>query len=74
MKHYIIDAEDGCPPQIKGRIVHFTSRKAMNIEGLGSETIDLLVNNQLLHDVADIYHLQKEENLLQLEKEWERNL
>ena len=65
--------EDGCPPQIKGRIVHFTSRKAMNIEGLGSETIDLLVNNQLLHDVADIYHLQKE-NLLQLERMGEKSV
>lgn len=65
--------EDGCPPQIKGRIVHFTSRKAMNIEGLGSETIDLLVNNQLLHDVADIYHLKKE-NLVQLERMGEKSV
>jgi DNA ligase (NAD+) len=47
-----------CPPQIKGRIEHFTSRKAMNIEGLGSETIDLLVSNGMLKDIADIYELQ----------------
>ncbi len=65
--------EEGCPPQIKGRIVHFTSRKAMNIEGLGSETIDLLVNEGLLHDVAAIYHLQKEK-LLQLERMGEKSV
>ena len=50
--------ENTCPPQIKGKIQHFVSRKAMNIEGLGVETINLLYDEGLLHDVADIYTLQ----------------
>lgn len=49
-----------CPPQIKGRIEHFISRKAMNIEGLGEETIDLLYNEGLIKNVADLYELKKE--------------
>ena len=49
--------EQGCPPQIKGKIVHFVSRRAMNIEGLGEETIDLLYAQGLLHNIADIYTL-----------------
>ncbi len=47
-----------CPPQIKGKIEHFVSRKAMNIDGLGEETIDLLYQQGLLHSIADIYDLQ----------------
>lgn len=47
-----------CPPQIKGRIEHFVSRKAMNIEGLGSETIDQLWQAGLIHDIADLYLLK----------------
>jgi DNA ligase (NAD+) len=50
--------DTGCPPQIKGRMEHFISRKAMNIDGLGSETIDLMFNQGLVHNVADIYALQ----------------
>lgn len=50
--------ESGCPPQIKGKMEHFVSRKAMNIDGLGSETIDLLYSQGLLHNIADIYVLQ----------------
>ena len=50
--------EAGCPPQIKGKIEHFVSRKAMNIDGLGGETIDLLYRQDLLHNIADIYDLQ----------------
>jgi DNA ligase (NAD+) len=50
-----------CPPQIKGRIEHFVSRKAMNIEGLGTETIDEMVSKNLIHNVADIYKLTKEQ-------------
>lgn len=46
-----------CPPQIKGKMEHFVSRKAMNIDGLGAETIQLLFNNGLLKNVADIYTL-----------------
>ncbi len=49
----------GCPPQIKGRIEHFISRKAMNLDGLGQETIDLLYGNNLVHDIADLYTLTK---------------
>ncbi|MDP2112563.1 MAG: NAD-dependent DNA ligase LigA, partial [Bacteroidota bacterium] len=52
--------EDGCPPQIKGKIEHFISRKAMNIDGLGAETIDLLYNEGLIRNIADLYDLQKE--------------
>ena len=50
--------EAGCPPQIKGKIEHFVSRKAMNIDGLGEETIDLLYQKELLHNIADIYDLK----------------
>lgn len=46
-----------CPPQIKGRIEHFVSRKAMNIDGLGPETIDLFYQAGLVSDIADIYSL-----------------
>ena len=53
--------EAGCPPQIKGKIEHFVSRKAMNIDGLGEETIDLFYQNGLLHNIADIYDLQLED-------------
>ena len=53
--------ESGCPPQIKGKIEHFVSRKAMDIEGLGEETIDLLYRQGLLHNIADIYDLRLEE-------------
>ena len=50
-----------CPPQIKGKIEHFVSRKAMNIDGLGSETIDLLYSQGLLKNIADIYELTIED-------------
>ena len=53
--------EDGCPPQIKGKMEHFISRRAMNIDGLGSETIDLLYNEGLAKNIADLYDLQKEQ-------------
>ena len=53
--------EAGCPPQIKGKIEHFVSRKAMNIDGLGEETIDLLYRQGLLHNIADIYDLKAED-------------
>ena len=46
-----------CPPQVKGRMEHFISRKAMNIDGLGAETIDLLYQKGLARDVADLYDL-----------------
>lgn len=51
----------GCPPQIIGRIQHFISRKAMDIEGLGGETVALLFNNGLVHNYADLYELTVEQ-------------
>lgn len=53
--------EDGCPPQIKGKMEHFISRKAMNIDGIGTETIDLLYNEGLIRNIADLYDLKKEQ-------------
>ena len=53
--------ESGCPPQIKGKIEHFVSRKAMNIDGLGEETIDLFYQKGLLKNIADIYDLKLED-------------
>ena len=47
-----------CPPQIKGKIEHFISRRAMNIDGLGPETIDLFYRIGLVKDAADLYHLK----------------
>ena len=51
----------GCPPQIIGRIQHYITRKAMDIEGLGGETVALLYNNQLLTNYADLYDLKKDQ-------------
>ncbi|NDW12933.1 NAD-dependent DNA ligase LigA [Bacteroides sp. 214] len=53
--------ETVCPPQIKGKIEHFISRKAMNIDGLGPETVDLFYRLQLIKDVADLYNLKMED-------------
>lgn len=53
--------EEGCPPQQKGKIEHFVARKAMNIDGLGEETIDLLYDKGLIRNIADIYSLRKED-------------
>ena len=53
----------GCPPQIIGRIQHYISRKAMDIEGLGSETVALLFNNGLVTNYADLYELRVEQIL-----------
>lgn len=50
-----------CPPQVKGRIAHFVSRKAMNIDGVGDETIDLLYKQGLIRDVTDLYRLRIED-------------
>jgi DNA ligase (NAD+) len=52
--------EDGCAPQIKGKMVHFVARKAMDINSMGEETIDLLWGNGLLKNVSDIYDLRYE--------------
>ena len=62
----------GCPPQIIGRIQHFISRKAMDIEGLGGETVALLVNEGLIKSYADLYDLKKEQ-ILPLERMAEKS-
>jgi DNA ligase (NAD+) len=64
--HYCPNFYD-CPPQIIGRIQHYISRKAMDIEGLGGETVALLFNNGLLKDYADLYELTVEQ-ILPLER------
>ncbi|MEM9141411.1 MAG: NAD-dependent DNA ligase LigA [Bacteroidota bacterium] len=64
--------ETGCPPQITGRIQHFISRKAMDIEGLGSETVELLFKEGLIANYADLYTLTKEQ-LLPLERMAEKS-
>jgi DNA ligase (NAD+) len=59
-QHYCPN-EMGCPPQIKGRIEHFIGRKAMNIDGLGPETIDLLYRKKLIRNYADLFQLTFEQ-------------
>lgn len=63
----------GCPPQIKGKMIHFISRRAMDISGLGGETIEQLYNSGLVKNVADIYKL-KREDLLELERMAEKSV
>ncbi len=53
--------ETSCPPQIKGRIEHFISRRAMNIDGLGPETVDLFYRQGLIKDTADLYQLHADD-------------
>lgn len=48
---------DGCPPQVKGRILHFTSRRALDIGGLGTEIVNQLVDEKLIRNYADLYDL-----------------
>ncbi len=74
-KHFCPN-EYGCPPQLKGKVEHYASRKALNIDNLGSETIDLLFERDLIKNIADIYTLN-EEMLLPLKKKgnvWVNNL
>ena len=59
--------EYGCPPQIKGKLIHFISRKAMNIDSLGEGKIEMLYDNGLVADLADLYDLTYEK-LIGLEK------
>ncbi|MFX0556820.1 NAD-dependent DNA ligase LigA [Maribacter sp. CXY002] len=70
-KHYCPN-QYGCPPQITGRIQHFISRKAMDIEGLGGETVELLFKEGLIKDYADLYDLTKEQ-ILPLERMAEKS-
>ena len=62
----------GCPPQIIGRIQHFITRKAMDIDGLGGETVALLFNNGLVQNYADLYELKKEQ-IIPLERMAEKS-
>ena len=71
-KHYCNNAES-CPTQIKGKFEHFISRKAMDIDGLGGETIELLINEGLIKEISDLYHLKKED-LLPLERMAEKSV
>lgn len=59
-KHYCPN-QSHCPPQIVGRIIHFIRRKAMDIEGLGDETVELLYESGLVRDVADLYDLRAQQ-------------
>lgn len=58
--------EDGCPPQIVGRIQHFISRRAMNIDGLGDETIEAFYKEGLINYISDIYDLHSKSDALKL--------
>ena len=64
--------EDGCPPQIKGRIEHFVSRKAMDMDSVGAETISLFHEAGLLNNISDLYDLKKED-ILPLERMAEKS-
>lgn len=59
-RHYCMNTDE-CPPQLKGRIIHFISRKAMNIEGLGTETVELFYQLGLVHDISDLYRLSEDD-------------
>ncbi len=61
-KHYCVN-EQACPPQVKGKIEHFISRKAMDIDSLGEETIAQLYESGLVKSIADLYELKKEQIL-----------
>jgi len=64
--------ESGCPPQITGRIQHFISRKALDIEGLGIETVEMLYKEGLINNYADLYTLTKDQ-LMPLERMAEKS-
>jgi len=70
-QHYCLN-DKACPPQIKGKIEHFISRKAMNIDSLGSETIDQFFKEGLINNVADLYFLTRED-ILPLERMAEKS-
>jgi DNA ligase (NAD+) len=65
-KHYCPN-ESGCAPQILGKIEHFVSRRAMNIEGIGEETADLMFEEQIIRNIADIYDITKD-RIIRLER------
>ncbi len=69
---YFCPNEFGCHPQIIGKIIHFVSRKAMDIQSLGDETIELLYQNHLIKNIADLYKL-KAEQIIPLERMGEKS-
>lgn len=67
--------EDGCPPQIVGKIQHFIGRKAMNIDGLGDETIETFYQRGLVHQISDLYSLhEKADELKKIERFGEKSI
>ncbi|MGM0479649.1 MAG: NAD-dependent DNA ligase LigA [Bacteroidota bacterium] len=70
-QHYCPN-DTGCPPQIKGRIIHFISRKAMDIDGIGAETVEQLYQRELIANSADLFSLTKEQ-IAGLERMGERS-
>ena len=70
--HHYCPNEQGCPPQVKGKIEHFISKKALDIDGLGSETIDLLYTKNLVKNPADLYDLTFEQ-LINLDRMAEKS-
>ncbi len=69
--HYCLNS-NFCPPQIKGKIIHFIGRKQLNIDGIGQETIEQLYNEKLIENVADLFALKKQD-LLPLERMAEKS-
>jgi len=69
--HYCLNS-NLCPPQIKGKIIHFIGRKQLNIDGIGQETIEQLYNEKLIENVADLFALKKQD-LLPLERMAEKS-
>ena len=70
--HHYCPNEQDCPPQVKGKIEHFISKKALDIDGLGSETIDLLYTKNLVKNPADLYDLTFEQ-LINLDRMAEKS-
>ncbi|MEO5911017.1 MAG: NAD-dependent DNA ligase LigA [Pelobium sp.] len=67
--------DEACPPQIVGKMQHFISRKAMNIEGIGAETVEAFYQKGLLKHISDLYQLkEREEELTQLERFGEKSI
>jgi DNA ligase (NAD+) len=71
--HHYCKNSLNCPPQLKGKMIHFIGRKQMNIDGIGAETIEQLFNEGLIKDSADLYELSKED-LLPLERMAEKSV
>ena len=69
--HYCLNS-NLCPPQIKGKIIHFIGRKQLNIDGIGQETIEQLYNEKLIENVADLFALKKQD-LIPLERMAEKS-